>query len=90
MAELKLDPEELRPLMRAALQELLAEVQWEWIFQGKPLLTEEEAADALGIKPHVLRDARLKATRDGRSICQKIGKRIYYSRADLLAIGRTN
>ena len=51
-------------------------------FGGRLAFTEPEAAAMLGMKPYVLRDARLR----GEIIGFRIGKKIFYSREELLKL----
>ena len=51
-------------------------------FGNRLAYTEPEAAALLGIRPYVLRDCRLR----GEIAGSKIGKRIFYSRDQLLEL----
>jgi hypothetical protein len=47
---------------------------------GRLAFTEPEAAALLGVKPHVLRDCRLRGELPGA----KVGSKILYTRAELI------
>jgi hypothetical protein len=72
------DDRALAELVRSIIKETLAEIGWP---EGRVALTENEAAVACGVGRHVLRDLRLK----GRIHGVKLGKRIVYTRQQLLA-----
>lgn len=76
---LSINPEELRPVITAIVAEVLA--QTSALGDARLAFTEPEAAGLLGIKPHALRDARLRQ----EIRATKIGGRIGYSRDELLA-----
>lgn len=80
--KLEINKEELRPLIREIVAEALAELERHRAKLGDRLAySEAEAADALGLKQHVLRDARLR----GEITATRIAAgRIRYSREDLL------
>jgi Helix-turn-helix domain len=82
---LRFDPAGLSPLIRAVVAEVLAQVaadQQRLPDTGKLCYSEAEAAALLGVEPHVLRDER----RRGRIAASQImGRRIKYTRADLMA-----
>jgi hypothetical protein len=88
---LNIDPAALRPLIAAVVQQVLEALEKERAQVGDRLAySEPEAARLLGLHPHQLRDERLRG-RIGAS--QIVGKRIRYSRQDLLdylAAGRVN
>jgi hypothetical protein len=77
------DAEALRPLLREVVAEVLAQLEHDraQIPDGPLAYSEEEAARLLGLEPHVLRDER-RRRRIGAS--QVVGRRIRYTRADLL------
>jgi hypothetical protein len=80
---LQLPPEALGPLIEQVVVEVLARVEREraQLLDGRLAYCEEEAARLLGLEPHVLRDER----RRGRiSASQVVGRRIRYTRDDLL------
>jgi hypothetical protein len=77
MMRIALDEDELRPLIREVVAEVLQTVDWP---EGRIALTEAEAAEACGVRRHVLRDLRLAGKITGR----RLGKRIVYTRQDLL------
>ena len=72
-------------LSRELLREIIAEViaampHLDWP-EGRLALTEAEAAAACGVSRHVLRDLRLA----GHIRARKLGRRVLYTRGDLLA-----
>ena len=82
---LQVDPDELRQLIRAIATELLAQVEADRMKlngNGKLCYTEAEAAELLGLREHQLRDER-RRERIGASVI--VGRRVRYSREDLLA-----
>lgn len=81
-AVLQFDPESLKPLIAAVVTEVLDQVKAdEAKLNGQLVYTEPEAAALLGLRPHQLRDERLK-----ERIQASVGPRgkIMYSRGDLL------
>jgi hypothetical protein len=80
---LSVDPAALRPLVQAVVAEVVAALEKDRARIGDRLAySEQEAARLLGLEPHVLRDERLR----GRiSASQVVGRRIRYTRDDLLA-----
>ena len=78
--KLDIDVEALRPLVRLAVAEAMERMEGEQTrFNGRLAFTEPEAAVLLGVKPHVLRDARLR----GEISAKLVGKRYVYSRKTL-------
>lgn len=75
-----LSADELRPLVRAIVAETLAAAAGVASDAGRLAFMEAEAAAAIGVRPHVLRDARLR----GEIVATKIGGRIGYERAELI------
>ena len=74
---LTVSPDDLKPFIDAALAEIIARFG-----PGDRLAyPESEAAQLLGVKSHVLRDARLRGEITGA----KLGRGYAYTRADLLA-----
>jgi len=73
--------DELRPLVRAVVAEVLAELEARMVDDGRLAFSEAEAADLLGIRPHVLRDARLRGE---ITACRIAGGRVRYTRHQLL------
>lgn len=73
----ELDASELEDLVRGVVTEVLGAVDWP---QGRLALTETEAAAALGVNRHVLRDLRLA----GKLAGQRVGRRIVYQRSHLV------
>jgi excisionase family DNA binding protein len=68
----------LRELIAEVIREVLPVLSWP---VGRIALTEEEAAQAAGVGRHNLRDLRLT----GQIRATKLGRRVLYTRADLLA-----
>jgi len=72
---------ELRPLIEKVVAETLAKIEFDRMKLGDRIaFTEPEAAALLGVRPHVLRDARLR----GEIAASKAGKRLLYTRDALL------
>jgi hypothetical protein len=82
MADLRIDPCELRPIVQAVLTEVLAELErGRKLLNGRLAVSEAEAADLLGLHSWQLRDLRL----DGKiSYSRIVGNRIRYTIDDLL------
>jgi hypothetical protein len=80
--QVMIDPKELAPVIQATIAATLAQIQADETRIGDRLaIPEPEAARLLSLEPHQLRDER----RRGRIAASVIvGKRIRYSRADLL------
>lgn len=83
MAELRIDPVELKGLV----QEIVAQVvetlqQHQQLLNGKLALSEPEAAELLGLHPWQLRDLRL-AGKIGHS--RIVGNKVRYTLQDLMA-----
>jgi hypothetical protein len=77
------DIDDLRPIIERTVSETIAQLDAERRkVNGRLGYTEPEAAAALGIQRHALRDARLR----GEIAASKIGKRIVYSPGDLVAL----
>lgn len=82
---LQLDPAALRPIIEAVVAEVLVRLEERLAALGQDdrlCYSEEEAAGLLGLEPHVLRDERRRG-RIGAS--QIVGRRVRYTRADLVA-----
>jgi hypothetical protein len=78
---LQVDPETLRPLVEQIVREALAQLDSARVTAGDRLAySESEAARLLGLRPHQLRDARLRGE-IGASIGP--GRKILYRHADL-------
>ena len=76
------DIDTLRPVIQQVVAETVAQLEAKRSkFDGRIAYTEPEAAALLGVQPHVLRDLR----RMGEIDASKIGKRIVYTRSDLLS-----
>ena len=73
-----IDREAFEALLERVVTRTLSAIDWP---PGRIALNELEAAQALGVKRHVLRDARLT----GLVGHITVGKRICYRRGDLLA-----
>jgi hypothetical protein len=83
MADLRLDPAELKPLVQEIVTQVLAELkQGLPLLNGRLALNEAEAAELLGLHPWQLRDLRL-AGKIGYS--RIVGGRVRYTPDDLLA-----
>lgn len=77
-----IDPAELAPIIEATVTATLARLQDDESQLGDRLaVSESEAARLLDLEPHQLRDERYRG-RIGAS--QIVGKRIRYTRADLI------
>jgi hypothetical protein len=76
------DVTDLQPVIAAVVRATLAEIEAdEGKLDGQRLgYPEAEAAGLLGLRPHVLRDCRLRGEINGRLV----GKKIVYSRTELL------
>jgi len=74
---IQIDPTEFRQVLEDVVQEVLCLLDWP---QGRLTLTEAEAAQCLGVPRHALRDARLAGQLHGH----RVGKRVVYSRQDLM------
>lgn len=75
-----IDAKFLRPLIQAVVQETLAaNAAVSAKLDGRLAFTEPEAAALLGVRSHVLRDARLR----GKIEASTVGKRIVYTRQQL-------
>lgn len=77
--QLTFDRNVLRELVQEVLRETIGVMDWP---TGRIALDEAEAAQACGVRRHVLRDLRLS----GAIKAQKIGRKFVYTRADLLAV----
>ena len=76
---LQFDQDELRDLVREVVTEVVTAIDWP---PGRLALDDAEAAQACGVARHVLRDLRLTGKIKGR----KLGRKVVYTRDDLLAI----
>ena len=77
---LPIDEADLTTLVRRVVDEILSRAHALGSGTSERIgYTEPEAASLLGIKPHVLRDARLR----GEIRAKRVGKRILYSHAEL-------
>jgi hypothetical protein len=82
MADLRVDPDELRPLVQDVVRSVMDELTGlNHLVHGKLALSEEEAAELLGLNPWQLRDLRL-AGKIG--YVRVVGNRVRYTPADLL------
>lgn len=75
---IQVDPADLHRVLETVVREVLGMLDWP---RGRLTLTEPEAAEALGVPRHVLRDARLAGELRGR----RVGRRVVYTRLDLVA-----
>jgi len=71
--------DDLGPLVRAVVAEVLTELGGRFDGHGRVGYTEPEAAALLGVAGHVLRDCRLR----GEIHARKLGRRYVYSRDEL-------
>jgi len=79
--KLSFDEADLRPLIEQIVCAALAQLQADQgRFGDRIAFTEPEAAALLSLRPHVLRDARLRGEISGA----RVGKRILYERDELL------
>jgi hypothetical protein len=79
---LPVSAEALRPLLRELVAEALAQLQAHQAALGEPqAYPEPKAAALLGLRPHQLRDERLRG-RIGHS--RVVGNQVRYTRQDLL------
>jgi len=79
---LDLDPADLQPIIAATVAETIDRLEADRArLNGRLAYREAEAAALLGIPAHSLRDAR----RRGEIVASLVGKRILYSRTELLA-----
>ena len=79
--KLSFDEADLRPVIQQIVVATLIQIQSdEAKFGDRMAYTEPQAAAILSIKPHVLRDARLRGEISG----SRVGKRILYERDELL------
>ena len=81
--QVSIDPEELAPIIEATVQATLARIRDDEQQLGDRLAVDEPtAARMLGLERHQLRDERAR----GRiASSQIVGRRIRYTRSDLLA-----
>jgi hypothetical protein len=81
MADLRISPEELQPLVRQIVEAVLAETgRHEQLLAGKLAVSEAEAAALLGLNPWQLRDLRLAGKITHSRV---VGGRIRYTLDDL-------
>jgi hypothetical protein len=81
--QMQFDDDDLMPLIERVVTRVLDEREAIDAKLGKRMAyPEPEAAAMFGMKPHVLRDARLR----GEVVGSRIGKRIFYSRDELLKL----
>lgn len=81
--QLTFDRHILRVLVEDVLRETMGVLDWP---AGRVALDEAEAAQACGVRRHVLRDMRLS----GQIKAQKLGRKFVYTRADLLTALRSS
>ena len=85
---LNISPEELRPVIEAAVIETLARIRDDESKLGDLLaLSEPEAARVVGLESHQLRDERLRGRIGASAI---VGRRIRYLSDDLLKYLKRN
>lgn len=81
--QIKFEDRDLEPLIQRVVTRVLDQRQVNDATLGSRIgFTEAEAAGLLGMKPYVLRDARLR----GEIVGSRIGKKIYYDRDELLKL----
>ena len=79
---LVLSPEMLRPIIEAVTREVFLQMESaREATAGQIALSEEQAAQLIGVRPHVLRDERLRGKIKASQI---VGRRTRYLRSDLL------
>jgi len=80
--EIKLDGDDLGPLVRRITREVVAELARTFPQEDRLAYSEPEAADLMGLRAHVLADER----RRGRiGCCRIVGGRVRYTREQLAA-----
>jgi len=73
-------PEDLAPVVRAVVQEVLVAKEADDAKHGLRLgYSEVEAAELIGVERHVLRDCRLR----GEVAAKLVGKKYIYARAEI-------
>ena len=84
--KIEFEESELRPLVERVVEQTVTRLMAEHAqANGRIAFTEAEAATLVGVPRHSLRDARLR----GEINASRIGRRIIYSREELLAyVGR--
>ena len=88
MANLNIDFEELRPLVREIIETVLSEnEQLKQLLNGRLAITEPDAAALLGLNPWQLRDLRLAGKITHSCI---VGGRIRYTFEDLTGYLRSS
>jgi hypothetical protein len=81
VADLRIDPDELKPLIRDIVEAVLAEAAGlQHLLNGKLAVPESEAAALLGLNPWQLRDLRLARK---ISYSRIVGARVRYTLDDL-------
>jgi len=82
MADLRLNGDELRPVVEQVVRAVLDELSgMNLLVHGKLALTEAQAAELLDLNPWQLRDLRLAGKIGFTRI---VGNRVRYTQADLL------
>lgn len=85
--QITFDDADLKVLVTRVVTTVLAQREADGMkFGGRLAYTEAEAAALIGVRPHVLRDCRLRGEIEGA----RIGKRVMYSREQLLALMERN
>ncbi len=78
---LRVDPDDLAPLVRTVVAEVLAQAEADRAkLNGRLGYSEAEASGLLGVPRHVLRDCRLRQEITAR----KVGRKFIYSRDALM------
>ena len=76
-----INPADIQPLIEQVVHATIAQFHSDHAMLGNRLaFPEAEAAALLGIRPHVLRDARLRGELAG----SRVGKKVIYERDELL------
>ena len=85
--QIDFSPDDLRPVVAAAVEETLARIEADRMAlpAGRLAFVEAEAAGLIGVPPHSLRDCR----RRGEIEAVRIGSRIAYTRVALLEFLRS-
>jgi hypothetical protein len=83
--KLDLSPADLAPLVREITMQVIDQLREDDAqLNGRLAYPEAEAAALCGVRPHVLRDCRLR----GEITATKIGRHVAYERDELLAFLR--
>lgn len=72
--QMTIPPDELTPIVRQIVEAVLDELK-----EPRIALNEDDAAAAIGVEKHVLRDARLRR----EIVASRVGRTHVYKRSDL-------